>query len=87
MAPAPDSSTSPRSQLLEPGDETNMNTAFSEILLGVKRSAGSLSQEEKRRLFAATSLMLISGILANFTQLADFTQGVRRYYPFVEVGR
>ena len=81
MAPAPDSSTSPRSQLLEPGDETNMNTAFSEILLGVKRSVGSLSQEEKRRLFAATSLMLITGILA------DCTQGVRRYYPFVEVGR
>jgi len=25
--------------------------------------------------------MLITGILANFTQ------GVRRYYPFVEVGR
>ena len=58
-----------------------MNTAFSEILLGVKRSVGSLSQEEKRRLFAATSLMLITGILA------DCTQGVRRYYPFVEVGR
>jgi len=42
-----------------------MNTAFSEILLGVKRSIGLLSQKEKRRLFAATFLMLITGILAN----------------------
>jgi len=42
-----------------------MKTAFSEILLGVKRSIGLLSPKEKRRLLAATFLMLITGILAN----------------------
>jgi ATP-binding cassette subfamily B protein len=43
----------------------NMKTAFSDIVLGVKRSIGLLSRRDKLRLGAATFLMLITGILAN----------------------
>lgn len=42
-----------------------MNTEFSEILLGVKRSIGLLSPKEKRSLYFATFLMLMTGILTN----------------------
>jgi undecaprenyl pyrophosphate phosphatase UppP len=42
-----------------------MKTAFSDILLGVKRSIGLLSRRDKLRLGAATFIMLITGILAN----------------------
>ena len=42
-----------------------MNTVFNEILLGVKRSIGLLSKKEKRSLYIATFLMLITGILTN----------------------
>jgi ATP-binding cassette, subfamily B, bacterial len=42
-----------------------MNVVFNEILLGVKRSIGLLSKKEKRSLFIATFLMLITGILTN----------------------
>jgi hypothetical protein len=49
---------------LESVDE-NMNSAFSEILLGVKRSIGLLSQKEQRSLMIATFIMLITGILTN----------------------
>ena len=43
----------------------NMNIVFNEILLGVKRSIGLLSKKEKRSLYIATLLMLITGILTN----------------------
>jgi ABC-type multidrug transport system fused ATPase/permease subunit len=43
----------------------NMNIVFNEILLGVKRSIGLLNPKEKRSLYIATLLMLITGILAN----------------------
>ena len=42
-----------------------MNIVFNEILLGVKRSIGLLSPKEKKSLFVATFLMLITGILTN----------------------
>ena len=42
-----------------------MNIVFNEILLGVKRSIGLLSPKEKRSLYIATFLMLITGILTN----------------------
>lgn len=42
-----------------------LNTEFSQILLGVKRSIGLLSKKEKRSLTLATVLMLITGILTN----------------------
>jgi len=42
-----------------------MNTEFKEILLGVKRSIGLLSQKEKISLTFATLLMLITGVLTN----------------------
>ena len=42
-----------------------MNTEFSEILLGVKRSISLLSKKEKSSLYIATFLMLITGILTN----------------------
>jgi len=42
-----------------------MNIVFNEILLGVKRSIGLLSPREKRSLFLATFLMLVTGILTN----------------------
>ena len=42
-----------------------MNIVFNEILLGVKRSIGLLSRREKRSLYIATFLMLITGILTN----------------------
>ena len=42
-----------------------MNIVFNEILLGVKRSIGLLSKKEKRSLYIATFLMLITGILTN----------------------
>jgi len=42
-----------------------MNVVFNEILLGVKRSIGLLNKKEKRSLFIATFLMLITGILTN----------------------
>jgi ATP-binding cassette subfamily B protein len=42
-----------------------MKTAFSDIVLGVKRSIGLLSRRDKLRLGAATFIMLITGILAN----------------------
>jgi hypothetical protein len=44
---------------------TNMNTAFSDIFLGVKRSIGLMSRRDKQRLSVATFIMLITGILAN----------------------
>jgi len=42
-----------------------MNTAFSDIFLGVKRSIGLMSRRDKQRLSVATFIMLITGILAN----------------------
>jgi ATP-binding cassette subfamily B protein len=42
-----------------------MNTEFKEILLGVKRSVGMLNKKEKRSLYIATFLMLVTGILTN----------------------
>jgi hypothetical protein len=42
-----------------------MNREFNQILLGVKRSIGLLSQKEKRSLYIATFLMLLTGILTN----------------------
>ena len=42
-----------------------MNTEFSEILLGVKRSISLLSKKEKSSLYIATFFMLITGILTN----------------------
>jgi len=42
-----------------------MNAEFNEILLGIKRSIGLLSRREKRSLYIATFLMLITGILIN----------------------
>jgi len=42
-----------------------MNIVFNEILLGVKRSIGLLNPKEKRSLYIATLLILITGILAN----------------------
>lgn len=42
-----------------------MNAEFNEILLGIKRSIGLLSRREKRSLYIATFLMLITGILTN----------------------
>ena len=42
-----------------------MNTAFNEILLGLKRSISLLSPKEKRSLYIATFIMLITGILTN----------------------
>src|SRR5664280_773404 len=43
----------------------DMKTAFSDIVLGVKRSIGLLSRRDKLRLGGATFIMLITGILAN----------------------
>ena len=42
-----------------------MKIVFNEILLGVKRSIGLLSPKEKRSLYIAAFLMLITGILTN----------------------
>lgn len=42
-----------------------MKIVFDEILLGIKRSIGLLNQKEKRNLYIATFLMLVTGILSN----------------------
>jgi len=43
----------------------HMRTEVNEILLGVSRTLGLLSKKEKRGLFLATFVMLITGILTN----------------------
>lgn len=42
-----------------------MNKEFNEILLGIKRSVELLSPKEKRSLYLATFIMLLTGILTN----------------------
>lgn len=42
-----------------------MNKEFSEIILGIKRSIGLLNQKEKKSLYLATFIMLLTGILTN----------------------
>lgn len=42
-----------------------MNKEFSEILLGIRRSVELLSPKEKRSLYLATFIMLLTGILTN----------------------
>lgn len=43
-----------------------MNKEFNEIILGIKRSVGLLSPKEKRSLYIASFIMLITGFLTNF---------------------
>ena len=43
----------------------NVNTVFKELILGVKRAIGLLRKKDRRTLFVATFLMLITGVLAN----------------------
>ena len=42
-----------------------MNKEFNEIILGIKRSVGLLNQKEKRSLYLATFIMLLTGFLTN----------------------
>ncbi|SRR5258708_18199479 len=42
-----------------------MNKEFREILVGIKRAIELLNQKEKKSLFIATGIMVITGILTN----------------------
>lgn len=43
-----------------------MNKEFNEIILGIKRAVGLLNSKEKKSLYLATFIMLITGFLTNF---------------------
>lgn len=57
-----------------------MNKEFNEILTGIRRAVELLSPREKKTLYAATFIMLLTGILTNIPavilgRLADIDIG------------
>lgn len=48
-----------------------MNKEFNEIILGIKRAVGLLNSKERKSLYLATFIMLVTGFLTNFLTILN----------------